>query len=92
MKDFDFSLNTTGMRISDRFKILDEMLIPIGTKCYAVRFNNIEEIEVDASNQRLITMYYNSTYFPSKEDAENIIKNGHDSSNQWLNKYLPKEV
>ena len=91
MKDFDFSLNTTGMRITDRFKILDEMLIPIGTKCYAVRFNNIEEIEVDASNQRLITMFYNSTYFLNKEDAEKS-NNDHNISNEWLNKYLPKEV
>lgn len=85
MQVFDFNLNTKGMSMSRRFNLINEMLVPIGTKCYyAGDFaSGTEKIAVDYDNQKIITMFWNSMYFLNKEDADKVTNNNHRNYNDY---------
>lgn len=90
MKEFDFNMSTAYLPYKKRALIPNSMLIPIGTKVFTVYLGNIEEVQVDECNQKMITMYYNTLYFLKKEDAEKAKDNIQLIDMSWIDKF--KEV
>ena len=90
MEEFDFNMSTAYLPYKKRVLVVNNMLIPIGTKVFGVYLGNIKEVQVDECNQKMITMYYNTLYFLKKEDAEKAKDNIQLIDMSWIDKF--KEV
>lgn len=83
IKDF----TTEGMSLEERYDILNKVdLIPIGTVCYKAGdfTENTEEIVVEETNQKVVTMFWNSLYFLDKEKADKATFKAHAEYTNWL--------
>ena len=90
MEEFDFNMSTAYLPYKKRVLVANNMLIPIGTKVFTVYLGNIEEVQVNKYNQKMITMYYNTLYFLKEEDAEKVKNNIQLINMSWIDKF--KEV
>ena len=83
IKDF----TTEGMSLEERYDILNKVdLIPIGTVCYKAGdfTENTEEIVVEETNQKVVTMFWNNLYFLDKEKADEATFKAHAEYANWL--------
>ena len=87
MEEFDFNMNTAYLPYKKRALIPNSMLIPIGTKVFTVYLGNIEEVQVNKYNQKMITMYYNTLYFLKEEDAEKAKDNIQLINMSWIDNF-----
>ena len=90
MEEFDFNMSTAYLPYKKRVLVANNMLIPIGTKVFTVYLGNIEEVQVNKYNQKMITMYYNTLYFLKEEDAEKVKNNIQLINMSWIDNF--KEV
>ena len=90
MEEFDFNMSTAYLPYKKRVLVANNMLIPIGTKVFTVYLGNIEEVQVNKYNQKMITMYYNTLYFLKEEDAEKVNNNIQLINMSWIDNF--KEV
>lgn len=81
------NFTTANMSLEERYDILNKVdLIPIGTICYKAGdfTEQTEEIVVEESNQKLVTMFWNCLYFLDKERADYITNKAHSDYANWL--------
>lgn len=83
IKDF----TTEGMPLEERYGILNKVdLIPIGTVCYKAGdfAEYTEKIVVEKTNQKRVTMFWNSLYFLDKKKADEATFKAHAKYSNWL--------
>jgi len=81
---------TEGLTLEERYDILNKVKpIPIGITCYKAGgfIGDTTTVEVDSSNQEMVTMFWNSLYFLNKEDADYATDMEHAKYEAWL--YAP---
>lgn len=92
MEEFDFNMSTAYLPYKKRVLVANNMLIPIGTKVFTVYLGNIEEVQVNKYNQKMITMYYNTLYFLKEEDAEKVKNNIQLINMSWIDNFKEARV
>lgn len=82
----DMNFSTKGMTCFEReelFKTVEP--IPLGTEVYKAggAFDWTAPVVVTKENQKMITMFWNSMYFLSREDADQETMNAHSKYGQY---------
>lgn len=83
--------STNGMNYIQRQKSFENgNIVPIGTVCYEAGdwLENTKKVVVDESNQKIISMLWNSKYFLNKEDADKMMLYSEREYWHWLQSYL----
>ena len=83
----DLSFSTYGMTYEERYKSYSQgNIVPIGIECYQAGdyLENTKRIIVDGSNQKLVSLLWNSAYFLDKNEADKVMQRSKNEYYSWL--------